>query len=82
MFRHYPAGPLSRLYHNARGAHVARSAHLPIRSRLSRRTRICRTPGSTSRDLQGGGTISIGAHCAIGQYLLVSTTNHDTRSLT
>ena len=80
MFRHDPAGPLSRLYHNARGAQVARTAHIPIRSRLSSRTRIGENTWINGpATCKGGGTISIGAHCAIGQDLLITTTNHDTR---
>jgi virginiamycin A acetyltransferase len=75
-----PLAPVKRAYHNAKGASVARGAHVPLRSRLSSRTTVgANTWINGAATCKGGAAISIGPHCAIGQDLLVSTTNHDTR---
>lgn len=71
---------LGRLYHRARGVRVASSAHVPLRARLSRRTSVgANTWLNGAARCKGGGSITIGPHCAIGEGLLVTTTNHDTR---
>ncbi|HEY2297777.1 MAG TPA: CatB-related O-acetyltransferase [Jatrophihabitans sp.] len=74
------SGIAARLYHRARGAHVAPTARVPLRSRLSRHTSIgANTFVNGPACCKGGGSIAIGPHCAIGEGLLVTTTNHDTR---
>lgn len=71
--------PLKRSYHRARGAHVAPTAHVALRSRLSRHTSVgANTWINGAARCKGGGSITIGPHCAIGEGLLVTTTNHDT----
>lgn len=79
LLRNDPAAPLKRAYHNAKGATVARGAHVPLRSRLSSRTTVgADTWINGPATCKGGASITIGPRCAIGQDLLISTTNHDT----
>ncbi len=80
MFGNDPARALKRAYLRARGARVARSAHVALRSRLSRHTSVGENTWINGPAVcKGGGAISIGPHCAIGEGLLVSTTNHEMR---